>query len=512
METSMILPRQPALAAPTTASNIRTQSIVILTVSLVSVLGSLWMILSFACFKSMRSFRHYLILGLAISDCCMAFNFLLSSTMNVTGRLIGDPSQETFCSANGFLTQVFVVQTDYWVLTLAICTYFILADFKRPSYWVQDNVWILMAIPWVLSIAWASIGLALAGYGDIGAWCWFTSDKVRLLVNFVPRWIVIVAMLIMYSHLALVLHRAHGRFKFSSDYPSADQASSNSAALTGGAQSGSKSGVFSNSRSNGGPARHQKKPERNSRKFKKLARLMLIYPIAYMLIWVLPTAVRIFQSTKDTPAPFALQTIDKACIVIQGFVDAIIYGQFHTIVRWRDIKIEQHYYSQEHITEPELALAGASRGVDLVLFYIRTHPLFDTAASLAQSIYEVRRFDLLSPRTTIITKSIAILLPVLFMCLLKVETIRRSTVAFLIIANILIAIGIIGAMCLLLSIMVKYIHSKITLQSWFLPYGSRSTARLTDNDSYAVPVPKRNIYDRWLLLRFCIAFAAMRWL
>jgi hypothetical protein len=138
-------------------------------------------------FSNLRSFRHQLILGLAVSDFVMALNFLLSSSMNVSGHLIGDPAQQGFCSFNGFMTQVFVIQTDYWVLTIALCTFFILAEWKRIGSWVQDHRRILWCLPWFFSILWAGIGLGTTGYGDIGAWCWFTSDQVRLLVNFVPR-------------------------------------------------------------------------------------------------------------------------------------------------------------------------------------------------------------------------------------------------------------------------------------------------------------------------------------
>lgn len=116
----------------------------------------------------------------------MALNFLVSSAMNVGGRWIGAPEQAGFCSFNGFMTQVFVIQTDYWVLIIAVCTYFILADHKRSSAWVQEHPVILWALPWLLSTAWAAVGLGTAGYGDIGAWCWFTSDQVRLLVILDP--------------------------------------------------------------------------------------------------------------------------------------------------------------------------------------------------------------------------------------------------------------------------------------------------------------------------------------
>lgn len=135
----------------------------------------------------MRSFRHQLILGLAISDCIMALNFLASTSMNLSGRLIGEPQNRDFCSFNGFMAQTFVVQTDYWVLIIATCTYLILTGHNRLSTWVQDNRWLVSLIPWCLSLLTASLGLGIVGYGDIGAWCWFTSDRLRLLVNFIPR-------------------------------------------------------------------------------------------------------------------------------------------------------------------------------------------------------------------------------------------------------------------------------------------------------------------------------------
>lgn len=113
----------------------------------------------------------------------MALNFAVSSAMNVGGRWIGAPEQAKFCSFNGYLTQVFVIQTDYWVFIIAIYTYFVLTDQKRCSSWIQSHPFVPWVLPWLLSVLWASVGLGLTGYGDIGAWCWFTSDEVRLLVG-----------------------------------------------------------------------------------------------------------------------------------------------------------------------------------------------------------------------------------------------------------------------------------------------------------------------------------------
>jgi hypothetical protein len=65
--------------------------------------------------------------------------------------------------------------------------------------------------------------------------CWFTSDKVRLLANFIPRWIIIAIILAMYARLYYILHRAHKSFlsfgNLSSDL------TSGSRTISGGVQS-----------------------------------------------------------------------------------------------------------------------------------------------------------------------------------------------------------------------------------------------------------------------------------
>ncbi|EEU35776.1 uncharacterized protein NECHADRAFT_44345 [Fusarium vanettenii 77-13-4] len=325
--------RRTALTVPTLRSQAWTQSVVILVVSLLSLLGAGWMILSFFCFKSLRSFRHQLILGLALSDFLMAANFVLSTTSNISGRDLAAPEQAALCSFSGFMTQVFVIQTDYWVFLISLCTYFVLAGFKRPSSWVQDHRLILAALPWIFYITWASIGLGTAGYGNIGAWCWFTSDQIRLLVNFIPRWTIIFAILFMYGNLYYILRRAHRRM-LSLRYCSSEGVSRqcNAERLQ---QPQEHPGPSANPQpSSSNPA----EAEDRSTKMKNLARRMLLYPLAYMLIWSLPTAIRIYQATRGVRAPFPLQTVDKSCIVLQGFIDAVIYGiNESSLAHWRNL-------------------------------------------------------------------------------------------------------------------------------------------------------------------------------
>ncbi|KAF3279180.1 hypothetical protein TWF132_000722, partial [Orbilia oligospora] len=159
--------RGGALAAPATAWGDMMLNRALFSVALLSSVGSAWVVLSYACIKELRSYRHQLILGLAISDLLMALNFMFSAGWNVAGGDLALEESRTACSVNGFLTQVFVVQTDWWILVIAIATYIILGNFKTQSQFIQTHVWIPWVGPWVLSIIIAAICHGVLGYGYI---------------------------------------------------------------------------------------------------------------------------------------------------------------------------------------------------------------------------------------------------------------------------------------------------------------------------------------------------------
>ncbi|PKX97867.1 uncharacterized protein P174DRAFT_362277 [Aspergillus novofumigatus IBT 16806] len=307
-----------ALSAPTSIEAEKTLSITILAVSITSVLGAGWMILSFILIPSLRTFRHQLILGLGISDFMIALNFMISTTMNFTGHEIWQPAQLAFCSFNGFMAQLFIIQTDYWVLLIAICTYVILSDNKRASAWMQGHPIVIWCLPWGLSALWAVLGLVIVGYGNIGAWCWFTSDRIRLLVNFIPRWIIVIAIIVLYAQLCWILLKAHRAVSSSEEDDTFIMLSRSQ----------------DTQRRRQDPSPNNSSNSRSFRKvhpapsLKKMSQRMMLYPTVYMMIWIIPTAIRIYQSTAKRPVPLSINILDKVCIAIQGLVDAIIYGKY----------------------------------------------------------------------------------------------------------------------------------------------------------------------------------------
>lgn len=272
------------------------------------------------------------------------------------GYNIGNSDEKGFCSFNGFMIQVFVVQTDYWVLAIALCTYLILANHKHQSTWIQDHRSIIWVLPWALSILWATIGLAVVGYGNIGAWCWFTSDRTRLLVNFIPRWLIIITIIGLYLRLYFIIHKAHSRFmSFDEDATGSFQMSGHASHVRSAPRvpiNMNSKGSSSNDSSSNSSRNELKSPEadveivvapthnripKSSPHLKRISYQMMTYPLVYMLIWTIPTTIRIYQAMTGRRAPFGIATVDKACIVIQGLADALVYGlNERTWVIWRD--------------------------------------------------------------------------------------------------------------------------------------------------------------------------------
>lgn len=179
------------------------------------------------------------------------------------------------------------------------------------------------------------------GLNNDVAGCWFASDRVRLLVNFIPRWLIIVIILGLYWRLYRLIYKAHNRFMSFQDEQNSRQPEPHSISPETESVSStrhigrplesmniqSKDGTIeaqqSVSVSNGNT--HARPP---SPMLKKLARQMMMYPLVYMLIWTIPTSIRIYQSVTKKSAPFGIATVDKVgafpihpsldCLVARG--------------------------------------------------------------------------------------------------------------------------------------------------------------------------------------------------
>lgn len=152
--------------------------------------------------------------------------------------------------------------------------------------------------------------------------CWFGSDKTRLLVNFLPRWLIVIFILALYARLYRIIYKAHNRFMSFNDQMSPhNHASPSVEPDTDSVSSTRRIGRPSISMNvaskdhdvehSGGTITGRTYARQPNPMLKKMARQMMSYPLAYMLIWTIPTTIRIYQSVKGKPAPFGIATVDK---------------------------------------------------------------------------------------------------------------------------------------------------------------------------------------------------------
>ncbi|KAB5577840.1 hypothetical protein GE09DRAFT_1051990 [Coniochaeta sp. 2T2.1] len=203
---------------------------------------------------------------------------------------------------------------------------------------------------------------------------------------------------------------------------------------------------------------------------------------------------------------------------------ASIIQQIHTIVAWKDVKMGQYNYLVANVGNPEIAIAGSSQGLDLALFYIQNYTynvdalvVLFWALELTQSVYHLRTLKQLGPYASLSAKLTAVLLPVVQVGLLKSKAVQSSTPAFLFLTNFIIAISVSGGCILLFSILWKYIQTRRAFMSWNVQYAEKSGSNKgganprshTSSGHGAHPPQQRSIYDRWLVIRFSIAFFAL---
>ncbi|KAK7958266.1 hypothetical protein PG996_010294 [Apiospora saccharicola] len=198
-----------------------------------------------------------------------------------------------------------------------------------------------------------------------------------------------------------------------------------------------------------------------------------------------------------------------------------IIQQFHDYIFWTDVITAQFKNKSEMVGNPQLTLSNGSTGMDLVLFYIQfycytveaTFVLF-WAFSLTQSVYgwsDKPHLRHIFKKINATGKVISVLLPLLTICLLQVPAVQSSFVGFIVLADIEFALSCIGGCVFIIMILIRYVHTRRMLKTWSHGYGKKSSSTETTSNgpqttSGGPQRPLQSIYDRWLLIRFTIAF------
>ncbi|ROV92884.1 hypothetical protein VSDG_06356 [Cytospora chrysosperma] len=171
--------------------------------------------------------------------------------------------------------------------------------------------------------------------------------------------------------------------------------------------------------------------------------------------------------------------------------------------------------------DPELAIAGGSSGADLVLYYLQYY-LYSVqamlvmfwAAELCQLTYQVgerRKLRRILRKLHLAGRFISWILPLITILCLRIPPLRESFVAFILVADLPLMISLAVGSALMIAVLGRYIYTRQKFTQWNPPkYNSTTTSEAgTTTTGTQTNKGRRGLYDRWLMVRFTIAFVLL---
>ncbi|KAK2459257.1 hypothetical protein APHAL10511_008734 [Amanita phalloides] len=182
-------------------------TVVTAAASLLSLIGSAFILICYAILPLKFHFRHVLILNLAISDFLNALNNSAAGLYILANNKGLEPGRA--CIFNGFVGQVTVQATDCTILAIAISTVLIITrrgaiPNAREGFGEKDQIFVLCFAIWALPFFTGFLALGMGWYSPAsGNWCWIKEDPAYLRYVLTHGWriLFIIVEICLYVYL-----------------------------------------------------------------------------------------------------------------------------------------------------------------------------------------------------------------------------------------------------------------------------------------------------------------------
>ncbi|KAH8994661.1 hypothetical protein EDB86DRAFT_3167243 [Lactarius hatsudake] len=242
-----------------------------------------------------RTHVVFYFISLLLSDILQAIGSIINSAWVTEQAVIYD----SLCTAQGVIKQTADVGIALWSLVIATRTFLVL--FLRVPH-KRYTMWITLIANWSLLGAIVIAGPAMTSdklgpfYGISGIWCWispnYSTKRIALdyMVMFISALLAFILYLLVFLKMrGIVRAQAH-----STSVASADQ-------------------------------------ERNEKYEHKLARQMLLYPIAYTIL-ILPIACCRFFAWTGHEVPFGVTIFSDFIYLMSGLVHVVLFASTRRIL------------------------------------------------------------------------------------------------------------------------------------------------------------------------------------
>ncbi|PWN31435.1 family A G protein-coupled receptor-like protein [Meira miltonrushii] len=186
------------------------QDIVDLCICIASIVGGLSIIIPYCINRRSRKLRHSLILGLATSDLVSSIIITATTSYLVAGGNLASASK--FCTFAGYIFSASIWTQHLWNFSIAVITYMILVhplssfvgNVERHLIWLWPAFWSIALI--ANGITWKYVG-----FTDVDGYCTYNPNRggeyFSPVFNFVPRALVVIVIVVLYTHLFFFLRR-----------------------------------------------------------------------------------------------------------------------------------------------------------------------------------------------------------------------------------------------------------------------------------------------------------------
>jgi hypothetical protein len=275
--------------------------------SLVSLLGSAFILLSVASLPKLQTFAFRLIAALALSNVGLDTAFLL-----------GNPERsDAVCLAQGLMRVYFSIVGFFITTAITLTCYNIII---KRDFSMQDSMKKVMALCWGIPLIMALLPLTTGNYGDVGAWCSISTDDIRhldagtvwrFLMLYIPMWVSVCVNFWMHFQVSKAIRGLEFAASTSSTPASAWQRQSY----------GSLAETKPHS------ADDEESPRQKTGQSRSLAIInhLRMYPVALLVCWFWAFVNGVYEVIYPTDPLFWLYLLQYIFQTLNGAINAAIF-------------------------------------------------------------------------------------------------------------------------------------------------------------------------------------------
>jgi len=185
--------------------------------SSISMMGSLFIIVMYLAYKDLRKFAFKLVVMLSLCDVILGI-----------GNYLGDGNQDNIlCRIQAFIIQFGSISGVFWTAVIAYSIWEVILR-QPPSSNIEGKLKKFHIVVWSSSLFLSILPFFTNSYGDADGWCWISKYRNhssvwgtvwRMGCFYIPLWITIVFIVIIYKKTLRVLDRSAETFKRMRWYP-----------------------------------------------------------------------------------------------------------------------------------------------------------------------------------------------------------------------------------------------------------------------------------------------------